>query len=354
METGPLSSDEGLTNDPAPPAASVPGLPGALQRVAGLIPEWYGPDARLLGTPRMVRRPWSVHLLPTVETADLTIRLVVKIPLWEEAPNLASALEAGPQAATRREFETLLRIESMIGDAGDPGLAAIRPVAYVENLNAVVTELLDARPLRKLARRARRSPAVGAAPAIGRWLRRFHDEIGGARVERFDPDTLGPDLADLAVLVAEGPVALKEGIASLGRIADSLAGREVRIATTHGDFGPSNVLIAPDGRIAVIDPNLVLGPVERDAAKLAVALRTGPARLLGGVRRRPGPDRFERGILEGYGGIDADVYRLCRGVAAARRWVEIERARDGVGRLALLPARRVLAAEFSDSVAGAL
>jgi len=349
-----MRSDEGPMSGPTPPPVSESGLPGVVARIAGLIPEWYGPGAHLLGTPQAVRRPWSIHLLPTVETIDLTIGLVVKIPLWEEAPDLASALQAGPQAATRGEFEALQRIETMIGDSGDPDLTAVRPVAYVADLNAVVTELLDARPLRRLAQRGRRSSITGAAPAIGRWLRRFHDEIGDARDERFDPATLRRELAGLAVLAEGGPAALRAGVASLGRIAGALAGGDVRVATTHGDFGPSNVLVDPDGRIGVIDPNLVPGPVEQDAAKLAVALRTGPTRLISGIRRRPGHDRFERGLLGGYGRINADIYRLCRGIAVARRWADVEGARGGTGRLALLPARRVLAAELTDSVRGAV
>jgi len=334
---------------PVPVTASAPGLPEAVETIAGLIPEWYGPDARMRGVPRVVRRPWSIHLLPAVMSGDRTIGLVVKIPLWSEVSDLAAALQAGPQETTFREFETLVEIASMVDGSGDDGLAAIRPVAYVEDLNAVVTELLEARPLRRLAARGRRSKVIGAAPAVGRWLRRFHDEIGDARDERFDPATLEAGLADIAPAADGGPSILKEGIASLRRIAASMAGRTLRMAVAHGDFGPSNVMVTPDARVAVIDPNLVFGPVEQDAAKLGVAMRTGRARLITGIRRR-GPGRFERELLEGYGRVDADVYRLCRGIAVARRWAEVEAMRGGAGRLALLPARRVLAAELADSV----
>ena len=131
-----------------------------------------------------------------------------------------------------------------------------------------------------------------------------------------------------------------------------MTGRTLRMATTHGDFGPSNVMVTPEGRVAVIDPNLVFGPVEQDAAKLAVALRTGRGRLIAGTRWR-GPDRFERALLDGYGSVDAGLYRLCRGMAVAHRWVEIESMKRGPRRLALVPARRVLAAELADSVSGA-
>lgn len=349
MEPAPLPVGMTLMKGPVPAAASAPGLPQVLERIAGLIPEWYGPDASVLGTPRVVRRSWSIHLLPTVVSGDRTIGLVVKIPLWAEASDLAAALEAGPQEATLREFETLVGIASMVDASGDDGLAAIRPVAYVEDLNAVVTELLEARPLRRLAARGHRSQVTGVAPAVGRWLRRFHDEIGIPRNEPFDPATLETSLADLASAADGGPLVLKEGITSLRRVAASMAGRTLRMAVTHGDFGPSNVMVTPEARVAVIDPNLVFGPIEQDAAKLAVALRTGRGRLITGTRRR-GPDRFERALLDGYGPVDAGLYRLCRGMAVAHRWVEIESMKRGPRRLALVPTRRVLAAELADSV----
>lgn len=348
MVTNPADPDESLMNDPKPAATSAsPGLHRVVERITGLIREWYGPGASIRGTPQVVRRPWSIHLLPTVVIGDRTIGLVAKIPLWDEAPDLAAALDAGPQAATLLEFEALEDIASMVNGSGDDGLTAIRPVAYVEDLNAVVTELLDARPLRRLAARGRRLSVIRAAPAAGRWLRRFHEEIGSPRDERFDPATLEPGLTDLAARADGCPPGLEEGIASLKRTAATMAGRTVRMATTHGDFGPCNVMVTPEGRVAVIDPNLVFGPVEQDAAKLAVALRTGPGRLITGIRRRRGPDRIEQGLLEGYGRVDTDVYRLCRRIAAAQRWVEVEGGRRGIGRAALPAARRVLAAELA-------
>ena len=125
------------------------------------VSAWYGPDAWMRPDPAFVTRAWSVHVCPVVSTADGDVPLVVKIPTWDEAPTLAAALAAGPQAATRREVDALDEIVAMVRGAEDPFLTAVVPVAYVPEINAVVTECLDAVPLRSLLRPRRWSRPKG-------------------------------------------------------------------------------------------------------------------------------------------------------------------------------------------------
>jgi len=331
-------------------ASQGPAIARVQRAIENLAPSWYGPGASLAHSPTVAPRAWSTHFLATVNSSDRDIDLVIKIPLWDEAPDLATALAAGPQESTRAEYETLGQIEAMVAASADPGLAAVRRVAYVDEINAVVTEKLDAVPLRRL-----RGPVkTGAGPAIGRWLRRFHDEIGGASDARFESAMVAGDLDELEHRAnAVGPV-LEDAVASLRAQADGLRGTPVRIATTHGDLGPSNVLVTPDGRVAVIDPNMVEGPAGSDLAKLAVALRTSRARLLGGwaLGRRMHP--VEAAALEGYGDVTPEIYDLCRRIAATRRWLDVEEAGSGsLRRLALPLARRVFSAEVASAPVGA-
>ncbi len=305
-----------------------------------LVPLWYGTGARLLSRPSMQRRSWSVHFSPTVAASSGEIGLIVKIPLWQEAPDLPSALAAGAQQATRAEYEMLGRIEEMVAGAADPTLASVRRVAYIPEINAVVTERLDSRTLREATGSAR----VAAGRAVGAWLRRFHDEVGSAADGVWDPSDL-PGLDGLEEGSGGLPAPLRSAVASILRRAERLAGRPVRRAITHGDLGPSNILVTPGGRVAVIDPNLVPAPVEADLAKLAVAVRTPRSRLLTGVRFGAGLHRVERAVLDGYGAVPGEIYELCRSSSAVGRWLDVEADAGGVRRLALPMARRVLSAE---------
>jgi hypothetical protein len=318
--------------------ASATGGPFAavIGRLEEAVREWYGPGARLVpGTP-VRHRPWSVHLLPTVTTPEREIRLVVKVPIWDEAPDLEAAIAAGPQAATLAEFETLRRIEAMV--AGDTRFAAVRAVGHLRDCNALVTERMEGVPLRAL-RRGRSA----ALERLGALARRFHEEIGGARVVTGDQALAARMAAGLAP-PSDTPASLAAAGEAARRSAAGLAGRRIRLAVTHGDLGPSNVLVTPDGRVALLDPNMVEAPVEDDLAKLAVALRTSRLRLASG---RPGGRRFppEEALLAGYGDYDADIYRSCRRIAAVRRWIEIETSTGLLHRMLRRPARRVLRRE---------
>ena len=306
-----------------------------------LIPDWYGPDARLQSKPPMRRRLWSIHFSPTIAGSDGAVDLIVKIPLWTEAPDLRRALEAGPQPATRAEYEMLSRIEAMVARVADPGLTAVRRVAYIEEINAVVMERLDSRTFRELTGSRR----IAAGHAVGVWARGFHDEIGSAVDGALKSSDLAPEIDDIEERAAALPSALQGTIASIRGRAIELLGCPVRRAVTHGDLGPSNILVTPDDRVAVIDPNLVPAPVEADLAKLAVAVRTPRARLLTGIPVGNTVHPVEEAVLSGYGDVSDEIYGLCRRIAAARRWIEIEEASRGIRRLALPMSRRVLAAE---------
>ncbi|MFH2072013.1 MAG: phosphotransferase [Actinomycetota bacterium] len=329
-----------MTARPPRPDAADDGVDRVIGVIERLVPEWYGPGARLRGRPPVQRRPWSVHFLPRVTAPGGEIDLIVKIPLWAEAPDLREALAAGPQEATRAEFAMLGRIEAMVTASAEPSLTWVRRVGYIEEINAVVTERLASRTLRAAPRPRR--PA--AARSAGVWLRLFHDDIGAAADGVLEPSDL-LDLDGVEQMVNGLPAALQSAVAGVRSRAEELMGRPIRRATTHGDLGPSNILVTPDGRVGVIDPNLVPAPVEADLAKLAVALRTPRWRLLAGFPFGEGLHPVERAVLEGYGAVPGEIYALCRRLAAVRRWVEIEAESGGVRRIALPMARRVLAAE---------
>lgn len=313
------------------------------------VTDWYGPGARLQGDPRFELRTWSVHALAAVAHTGGRVELIVKIPTWDAAPTLPDALAAGPQAATLREFERLAEIRDMVVAAADPGLAAVEPVAYLSDINALVTERLAAVPLRRLLGPGVRPVVAAALGSLGRWLRRYHRSIGGAATAPFSGEQIEAEVAELidSAVAGRAPNTIRRTLARLELRARELAGSPVTVAVTHGDLGPSNVLVDRAGRVAVIDPNDVPGPVVFDLAKLITAIRTAAPRLLSGIPRPQQPIRPELALLGAYGPFDRDALAVARGMATVRRWLDIEGGAAGLRRVSLLPARRVLRAELS-------
>jgi len=294
----------------------------AAERLAAAVSDWYGSGARLVSLSGPEPHAWSYQFAVEAETAAGRVRLVVKIPRWEEAPSLEAALAAGPQESTRREYAALEAIAAAVVAGGDPGLVAVVPVAYLRDLNAVVTERLEAVPLRSRlgwwpGREGRRAELLRRA---GRVLRRYHQGAAGAAAGRLDGIALAAEVEALGARPGCGGAPLGEALAALARQARELDGSPAALGDTHGDFNLANVLATDDGRVAVLDPNLVPGPLLEDAAQLLTCLRMRRARALtlGRIGRR-GLARAEAAFLEGYGEVDAELLRCLRAVATARR-----------------------------------
>lgn len=341
-------------SDRAPPKAAERLHRRAIEAVDERIRDWYGPGARRVGEAPVEVRAWSVHLRPVIRTRGREITLVVKIPTWKEAPDLDAALAAGPQEGTRRESEVLEAIRAMVAAARDPGLTAVVPVAYVPEINAVVTEMLDAVPLRSLLRPGCWARARIALAGTGRWLRLFHETIGGAATGPFPAAEIHREIESVHRVAADrrAPGLIGEVLEEIGERARRLSGSECVLAATHGDLGPSNILVDRDGRVAVIDPNGVDGPAVGDLAKLATAVRTAPIRLLSGLPRSPVPIPSERALLQEYRPADHEVMALARGLSGVRRWLDVESGATGLRRPFAIGARRVLRSELDYALSG--
>jgi aminoglycoside phosphotransferase (APT) family kinase protein len=321
--------------------------------LAAAVPRWYGEGARLASLTGPVQHSWSFQFALGVTGEAGLRRLVVKIPRWEEAPDLEAALAAGPQEATRAEYAALEAVAAAVAASGDPGLAAVVAVGYLEPLNAIVTERLDAAPLgRSLGLmpggEGRRAAWLHAA---GRWLRLYHRQVAGARPGPLDVSSLAFDLERAVDGLPRRRRALVDAVGALSRRLAAVQGVEVTLVRTHGDFNLANLLVTGDGRVAVLDPNLVPGPALADLARLLTDLRTRRIRslTLGRVGGR-GLEAAEQAFLDGYGPSDLALLPLLRAVATARRWVEMEQNLTGAGtwrRVAAWMAGRYLAAEVA-------
>jgi len=318
------------------------------------VPRWFGPGARLSALSGPQAHAWSCQFSLAVEVAGGRRELVVKIPRWEEAPTLQAALAAGPQESTRREYAALEAIAAVVGESRDPGLAAVTPVGYLPDLNAVVTERLASVPLHALlgTRPGAEGRQVEVLRRVGRVLRLYHERAAGAGPGRLDGTALAAELEAIAARPCLGGPSLREALEVVARQARKLDGRTVVMGATHGDFSLANVVVTPDGRVAILDPNLVDAPVLEDTAKLLIGLRMRRARAISlGLLGRVGLRLAELAFLEGYGPVDAALLRFFRAVAAARRGAEMEERLVGRSGLVRRPAAfllgRYLSAELS-------
>lgn len=308
-------------------------------------PLWYGPRAEVVRLSGLEAHPWSFQFDLVVAAPAGRHRLVVKIPRWDEAPTLASALAAGPQEGTGREHAALEALAAAVGGSGDPGLVAVAPVAYLREINAVVTERLEAVPLRS---RLGRWPGSEGRQAetlrrAGRALRLYHDSVAGAVEAAFDGEGLGADLEGEAARLGAGGSPWRAVLASLALQARGHHGGPAVVGAAHGDFNLANVLVTGDGRVAILDPNLVSGPLLADAAKLLTDLRMVRWRVLSlGLLGRRGSTAAERAFLEGYGQADASLLGFLRAVATVRRGLEMEQRLAAWPALLRRPAARLL------------
>jgi hypothetical protein len=292
--------------------------------VAAHVADWYGPGAELVLLGEGRQHSWSYQFRGLVGVGATEVPIAVKVPRWEEAPTLGEALAAGPQPDTQREYAELAAIKAAVDRRGDEGLAAVAPIGYLPEVNAIVTEAIDAAPLRSHLR-VRPDPS-GLFAAAGRWLRLFHDRVGGALEAPFPVGWFVGHLDGLAAGAGRWPDLLRRYHGVARAAVEALEGTPVRAGGLHGDFNLSNVLVTADRRVAGIDTNRGEGPVAVDLARLITDLRTHKGRALTFGLRPPSSAvrQWQGAFLDGYGYPDDPALPAVRAVAVTERWAEIE------------------------------
>ena len=233
--------------------------------------------------------------------------------------------------------------------AGVDGFGAPRLLGGSRSASALLTSWHAGRPLQDLDGDAVESAA--AARAAGVSLRRLHrrpqDELAGT----------GPERHAQAVLAAAGAVAfLVPPLAARVRrlaaeVAAEIALRGGDRVALHGDFSSDQVIVAPDGAVAVIDfDGAAVGAAGVDLGTFLAQLERD--RTLG-RRERGRAEALGGALLEGYGStpdglgafVAAGLLRLAPHVFRERdaAWPELtaqlvaaaERAADRAGGVAV-------------------
>ena len=294
----------------------------ARARLAQYFPDLPG-DRLTLGPvegPRRHRHSF-IYRLPVLCEGQPATRVMLAKVIRQAGEERPGQLPAGAEiiGKAREEYAGLARLHSFFAERADPFCGSVRPLAYLPEANAILTEEVPARTLRDvllpgLGTRRRIDPARARETLrrCGRWLRLFHELPVESRWRRFDDraflDEAGAFLRELTTL-GVAPAYCDRLHDDLSRfIADHhLRGREIRYAWRHGDYNLRNILVTSIGQIVGFDTKLRRAcPVWEDVAIFLIELRAQKRFVLSrgrafGARRLA---EWEQAFLAGYSEAD--------------------------------------------------
>lgn len=186
----------------------------------------------------------------------------------------------------------------------DRQIGAVRPLAWLPEHRALVTEEAQGRPLGELLTSNARSAGELAAVAgrVGRWIRTYQSLVQTSEsvaVVAFDERRAYVDVR-LAGLVGRvlSPAERQAALARFDALVREIGTATVPAVAIHADLNPLNIIVQEDGRVTVIDFTMAkAGTIYHDLSHLYFHLALGGARHR---RRRQAYAEMRRALLEGY------------------------------------------------------
>jgi aminoglycoside phosphotransferase (APT) family kinase protein len=306
------------------------------------MPAWYpGIPYRSVELVRTRDFLWSRHLVYRLATADGrdTVLILVKQPRAAHTPYLPQDGMRDSSRGLEQQYHALAFIHARFGDEHFDGIAAVRPLAMLGDVDALVMQYRPGRDFnsvltraaRPWARRETAEAAITIAATAGRFLALLHHlrRDPHPRTEVFRWSALAGAVPELLARLAE-TTSRREIRTRLRSIQHSLpppGDRAPRTTVTHlhGDYYPGNLVLLPEGRLFTVDTTFShVGPVEVDIAKFLVGVNTLKSRLLLGHlgARVAVLSRVNEAFLKGYssvGSYSPETLELCRLNELARR-----------------------------------
>jgi hypothetical protein len=274
-------------------------------------------------------RPRSVMLRGSLGQDVGSPRVMVKIR--REQPDTAGRqnrprLRSGtPSAAelTKLEFDALVRIHDSIS-ASEPGLATVRPLAVLEDINAIVMEYVEQPTLRKVVLAYSRFAGVRTPRRdideiwrrSGRWLRVFQAAVPADQpVRQADRGEILGQIGRYQTFLASrvGAATVDPVVTRAQEMVHNHLPEELPLAPGHGDYAPRNMFVFSDDRLAVFDPlPRWRVPEYEDLCRLLIGLRLMGVQLHshGAAYRASQIETWESAALHGYYGDDVPWDRV--------------------------------------------
>ncbi|HEX5473911.1 MAG TPA: aminoglycoside phosphotransferase family protein [Vicinamibacterales bacterium] len=326
------------------------GFEPLLARLAGGATQYFGDARTSLEPVGRLERPFSDLLRVRVTADGRESHAFVKVfrPRGSDPQEIAQL-----RRWVEREYRATARLHEAL--RGRPGLTALRPVAVFPDSLAIVTEEAAGLPLDRVLRRAlwgasSATPLEAIAGRIGAWIRTYQGVTESTGVLSLEErrDYLDVRLHRLVPLLLDDRERAR-ALALFDDLAARVSPAVLPLVAIHADLCPSNILVAPDGGVTVLDFAMAkTGSRLHDVAHLYMHLE------FLGWRPRPRASRVpsvQRALVAGFDPAvtPADpLFRLmllqhvvCHAVqrveaaggrlSAARRWVLRRRWRRGMG-----------------------
>lgn len=244
------------------------------ERAAGYYPELKGAAVELRQLPFRESSTHPIYLFELRNPGAVcrTLRIVVKFaPVYPE------------NNENKTEYDNMSRLHSG-GGSSDPELGCIRPLDFISETDAVVSEFVDAERFSPWFMKA---CCVGASPTTRRqlrervrqagcWLAMMHARTANDTI-RLGDSTFAETNARLTKSILDSGVLqreLSDVSAFLEKIAPRIADLPAPHSLMHGDYGPQNMSFAGK-RLYVFDLQRNFDDVVyHDVAYFLVTLKT--------------------------------------------------------------------------------
>ena len=285
------------------------------QELEVLLPVWYGNGAHLMQVEPTVRanRNSLLLLYPFQDRQQNQRRVYVKLARRQRMKTLADAItNTTMRERAQIEYHLLMNIDDATKRYAPKDMCAVRPLGYLPQWNAVVTEELQSRSLKSMMY----SPSSlfhvqgpqqnfeRAFSLAGSWLRLFHTQVGNCQLEIFDHTNMLRELDRLFDGLAQHTTYdLRKVREVFQKRVHAQNGRAIPVALIHGDYGAFNVFMTADGRVGALD----VGETHRnmiyfDIGWFLADLRISRLQTLswGHILKKETVRAYERAFLGGY------------------------------------------------------
>jgi aminoglycoside phosphotransferase (APT) family kinase protein len=278
-----------------------------------------------------------------VSAGGRSFRALVKTPSLNPPkgrPKLGPMIE--PSAKFEAQYKAMSKIHEYFVGLADPRFGTVRPLDIVTEHQAIIMEEVPAPSLRQLVEqtsrlrnplRARvRNNLALAFHNAGAWLCKFHSmpPIQSVKAthnaQRSDFVITINKLVDFLINADHRNAFLRQVAAKTAQEALQIIPEDLPLGLRHGDYGLSNILASPDGKVTVLDtPAICHSPIYEDLAYLLVGLKAKWSQVLSLKLAYDSHQIafYEREFLAGYFGqspIPYEIIHLYEVQALLVRW----------------------------------
>jgi predicted transcriptional regulator len=309
-------------------------------KIQANLPDWYGLDAKLSGPPKIREREWSFFIRYPIRVSKAQDRAVlVKIRRCNSEMNIARAVANDLlKEEVKNEYNLLVKIKQTLTEEGNEFFFAINPLTYYNDLNALVMEEADIRPLKTYFRspdmwiRNKRIAFENLLEHAGKWLRVYHDQIWDVKEKGdFFSNTLYENAQENLEQIKKTYSC--SNLTHAQKLLDELyrryKGAILPHRNIHGDFNCANIFVTGDGKICSLDPKNSFGAIYIDLAKIMTDLESCINQVL--TNRTTAPlgilKSLNLSVLKGYFNqqpIDNVALDLFRILSLIEKWREDE------------------------------